>query len=142
MPLGTARRGARQCAALDTDGARGQERLGALGPLDQGDAVAAHEVEQAEVDQLGQAGGAVGVDVVHGQAASVLVDEHEGRARRAALDAQAAHEALHEAGLPRPQLPVERDHVAGAEVPAEGLARRRRRLRGRGGEARGRHRRA
>src|SRR6185312_5261308 len=46
------------------DGARRQQWLGAVGPFQQRDAVAAHEIEQAEIHQLGEAAGAIGVDVM------------------------------------------------------------------------------
>src|SRR5207244_12066970 len=92
------------------DVARWQERRELVRPLDARHAVSLQELGDPEVQQLDETLGAVGVDVVDGHAAPVLVDQDEGRARRARRGAETTHEPLDEAGLPR------------AEPAAEGAA--------------------
>ena len=67
--------------------------------------------------------GAVGVDVMDGQAAPVLVDQHERGARRRRGDAEPAHQPLDEARLARASSPVSATTSPG---PASRRAARRR----------------
>ena len=63
--------------------------------------------------------GAVEIHVVQREAAGVLGDHHEGRARHGAVDAEPGREALDEARLPRPQVAAERDDRAGRRAPGD-----------------------
>jgi hypothetical protein len=92
-------------------------------PLDHGDPVAAPHLLEAEVEQLGQRPGAIRVDVVHGHAAPVLVDEREGGTRDLGLHAEPSHEALDEARLARAPLADDRQ----PPVPGPGAHRAARR---------------
>src|SRR5262249_33366088 len=123
----------------DADGARGKKGIGAIGPLDERDTVAAHEVEQAEVHQLGEAAGAVGGHMVHGEPAAVLMDEEEGGAGGAGAHAEAAHEPLHQTRLAAAELAVERDDITGTKRATERLAGGRGLVRRGRAEAIGRH---
>src|SRR5918996_2306645 len=77
--------------------ARRQERRQLVGPLHDRHAVAREQLVEAELEELGEALRAVGIDVMHREPAAVLVDEHEGRAHDAALHTEAARDALREA---------------------------------------------
>src|SRR5438046_8349730 len=101
-----------------------QEGQELVRPLDDRHAVALQELWDPEVHQLGEALGAVGVHVVDGQAAPVLVDQDEGRARRARRGAETTHEPLDEAGLPRAKLAAPGTNVAGPEHRGRQLHRR------------------
>jgi hypothetical protein len=48
---------------------------------------------EPQVHQLGEAAGAIGVEVVDGQPATVLIDQHEGWAGHVGGDAEPAREA-------------------------------------------------
>src|SRR2546426_12823813 len=82
-------------------------------PRDDRHAVSRQELGDPKLQQLDEALGAVGVDVVDRHAAPVLVDQDEGRARRARRGAETAHEPLDEAGLPRSELADEGDDGPG-----------------------------
>jgi len=101
---------------VDVDRARRQEWEQFVRPFDDRHAVAAEKLLEAEIEQLGQALRAIGIDVVDGQAAAVFVDEHEGGAHRTPSDAEPARESLREARLARAQVAGQRDHVARAET--------------------------
>src|SRR5439155_364332 len=83
---------------------------------------AAEHLQQAQIHQLGHAARPVGVDVIDGHAARVLVDEDEGRARGADRGAETPNEPLDEAGLPCTELARQRDDGAGPEGAAQPLA--------------------
>src|SRR5262249_62126397 len=89
----------------DLAGPRGQEWAHLLRLLHQRDAVAVEELGETEIHQLGEALRAIGVHVMDGEPAAVLVDEDERRAGGACRHAEAAGHALDEARLPRPELP-------------------------------------
>src|SRR5581483_6726151 len=107
---------------VDPDGVRGEQRHELVGPLDDGDAVAVEQLLEPQVDQLGEAAGTVRVEVVDRQAAAVVVDQHEGRARHVPGDPEAARQSLQEARLPGAQLSGARDHRTGPEAGAQRLA--------------------
>src|SRR6266545_998969 len=86
------------------DGRGRQQGQELVRPLDDGDALAVEYLLEPQVHELGEALGAVGVHVVDGQPAAVVVDEHEGGTRHVSLDAEAASQSLEEACLPRAEL--------------------------------------
>src|SRR5215510_11861236 len=79
------------------NGPRRQQRPGFLGPLDDRDAVAVDHLLEPEVRELGHRRRPIRVDVMDGQTATILVDEHEGRTRRVDGHAEPVREALDEA---------------------------------------------
>src|SRR5213076_2733521 len=120
---------------------RWQERQELVRPLDDRHAVSLQELGDPKLQQLDEALGAVGVHVVDRHAAPVLIDQDEGRARRARRRAETTHEPADEAGLPRAELADEGDDVAGPEPRRQPLARGLGLLGARGGElSRDRHR--
>src|SRR5262249_36856366 len=110
---------------VDGDGDRMRRQKGneLVRPLDHGDAVAVHQLLDAEVEHLRQALGAVRVEMMDGHAPSVLVDEHDRRARHRRLDAQPAGEPLEETRLAGAELTDARHHRARIETRAQSFAR-------------------
>src|SRR6266545_3714588 len=106
------------------DRVRGQKREKLVRPLDHGHAVAVQEILDTDVEQLGEGLGAIRIQVIDGQPPSVVVDEHEGRARHHGLDAEPPGEALEEAGLAGSEVPDAGDHRARLEARPQVLAQR------------------
>src|SRR5712692_1377932 len=104
---------------VDVDRARRQQRQELVGPFDHRHAVTREQLVQAEIEQLREALRAIGVDVMHGHAAAILVDEDEGRAHDPARHPEPARQALREARLPGAELTGQRDDITGPETLRE-----------------------
>src|SRR6266850_3951894 len=107
---------------VHVDRVRRQERRQLVRPFDDRHALTADHLQEPEIDELGHAVRAIGVDVMDGNAPRVLIDQNERRARRADGGAEAAYQPLNEAGLAGAQLARESDDRPRSERRAETLA--------------------
>ena len=93
-----------------------------LGPLDRDDGVAGRQLVEPEVRDFGGFE-TVEIDVMQRQAAAVLLDERERRARHLVVGhAQPAREAADERGLARAEIAEQQHDRAGRQAPPEPLA--------------------
>src|SRR3989304_2368368 len=128
-----------------------QERQERVGPFHHRHAVTVKELLQPQVEELREALGPVGVQVIDGQPPPVLVDHDKGGALREALgpvgvqvidgqpppvlvdhdkggargrlgDAEPPHQPLEETGLSGAELPDGGHHIAGLELLAQSFA--------------------
>ena len=90
----------------------GKHRQDGVAPLDEHDATLVEHLREPQVEGLAHLLEAVHVEVVHGQAALVDVDEREGGARDAIGDTQPAAESLDERRLAGTEVAGQHDDVA------------------------------
>src|SRR5437667_7995889 len=107
---------------VNVDRARRQQRQELVGPFDDRHAVTREQLVEAEIEQLREALRAIRVDVMHGHATAILVDENEGRAHDPAGHPEPARQALRKARLARAELARQRDDVTGSETLRESHA--------------------
>src|SRR5688500_15629927 len=91
-----------------------------FGPLDRDDALARHEVLQAQIIDLHRLE-AIQIDVKQRhRGTGVFLDEGEGRARDVVrIGANAARKSADEGGLSGAEIAIKEDHVAGSQALAE-----------------------
>src|SRR3989304_4860784 len=82
-----------------------QERQELVGPFHHRHAVTVKELLQPQVEELREALGPVGVQVIDGQPPPVLVNQDKGGARGRLGDAEPPHQPLEETGLSGAALP-------------------------------------
>src|SRR3972149_1804733 len=99
-----------------------QERQELVGPFHHRHAVTVKELLQPQVEELREALGPVGVQVIDGQTPPVLVNQDKGGARGRLGGAGAPPQPLEETGLSGAELPDGGHHIAGLELLAQYFA--------------------